>query len=67
MQQPLCPMVPACSRARVVICMGSTAGGSKPTCEEQHDHDDQDDTEGADAAVSEAVAVTAEAATESAE
>jgi hypothetical protein len=48
--------------------MGRTAGdGSKPTCEEKHNHDDQDKTEGADAAVSEAVTVTAEAATESAD
>jgi|SoiMethySBSTD1v2_1073268.scaffolds.fasta_scaffold670805_2 hypothetical protein len=31
-----------------------------PTCEHQHNYDDQDDTEGADATVSEATTVTAE-------
>jgi hypothetical protein len=45
----------------------NAGGGSKPTCEEQHNHDDQDDTEDADATASEAVTVTAKAATESAE
>jgi len=38
--------------------------GSKPTHEKQYDEDDQDDADDTDAAMTEAVAVAAEAATE---
>jgi len=53
-------LVAAMSRHLAHPRLGNGGGGSMPTCEHQHNYDDQDDTEGADATVSEATTVTAE-------